>query len=106
MSMKELGGLKTGSPIGIDQHAKQSTISLRDASGAVVQNRQVSTEPIRCLEFLSKLKAQAGAEGYVALVALVAVCGFNDWLLDLLPKYGCVQAVLIQPDKKRKVKTD
>ena len=89
--------------LGIDQHAKQLTISLRDDSGAVVQYRQVSTEPTRCLEFLSKLKELAGAEGFVAVVE---VCGFNDWLLELLPKYGCVQTVLIQPEKKRKVKTD
>lgn len=89
--------------LGIDQHAKQLTVSLRDEVGAVVQSRQVSTEPLRCLEFLTKLKELAGASGYVAIVE---VCGFNDWLLELLPKFGCIQTVLIQPEKKSKVKTD
>ena len=50
--------------LGIDQHAKQLTVSLRDEVGAVVQSRQVSTEPLRCLEFLTKLKELAGACGY------------------------------------------
>lgn len=89
--------------LGIDQHAKQLTVSLRDEVGSVVQSRQVSTEPLRCLEFLTKLKELAGASGYVAIVE---VCGFNDWLLELLPKFGCIQTVLIQPEKKSKVKTD
>ena len=89
--------------LGIDQHATQITISLRDDTGTVVLNRQVSTEPTSCLAFLTKLRERAEGQGYVAIVE---VCGFNDWLLDLLPKYGCVQTVLIQPDTKRKVKTD
>ena len=38
--------------------------------------------------------------------AIVEVCGFNDWLLELLPKHGCRQVVLIQPEKKPQVKTD
>ena len=31
--------------LGIDQHARQITISLRDDSGDVLQARQVSTQP-------------------------------------------------------------
>ncbi len=31
--------------LGIDQHARQLTISLRDESGDVIQARQVSTQP-------------------------------------------------------------
>jgi transposase len=31
--------------LGIDQHARQITISLRDEHGDVVQARQVSTQP-------------------------------------------------------------
>ena len=89
--------------LGIDQHAKQLTVSLRNHNGDVVLKRQVSTEPKRCLEFLTGLKEKAGQDGYVAIVE---VCGFNDWLLALLPKYGCVQSILIQPTKKPKVKTD
>ena len=108
----ESAGLKTysvplGEPImlylGIDQHAKQITISLRNAQGDVILKRQVSTEPKRCVEFFTKLKETAGQAGYIAILE---VCGFNDWLLELLPKYGCKQTILIQPTKKPKVKTD
>ena len=39
----------TGEPImfylGIDQHAKQLTVSLRDIDGNVILKRQVSTKP-------------------------------------------------------------
>jgi len=89
--------------LGIDQHAKQLTISLRSSHGDVVLKRQVSTQPKRCLEFFAKLQQKAGDDGYIAIVE---VCGFNDWLLELLPKYGCSQTILIQPTKKPKVKTD
>lgn len=89
--------------LGIDQHAKQLTVSLRGGDGDVILNRQVSTEPERCLEFLTQLQVKAGDDGYRAIVE---VCGFNDWLLELLPKHGCRQVVLIQPEKKPQVKTD
>jgi transposase len=39
-------------------------------------------------------------------VAIVEVCGFNDWLLQLLPEYGCRETVLIQPERRSKQKTD
>lgn len=37
--------------LGIDQHAKQLTVNLRDSNGDVVLRRQVSTEPEKVLEF-------------------------------------------------------
>lgn len=89
--------------LGIDQHAKQITVSLRTDDGNIILNRQVSTEPERCFEFLAKLHEQSKPDGYIAIVE---VCGFNDWLLELLPKYGCTQVVLIQPEKKPQIKTD
>jgi transposase len=89
--------------LGIDQHAKQLTISLRDESGSVRQARQVSTEPVRIANFLHELLLTCGTNGYYAIVE---VCGFNDWLLELLPKHGCSRVFLIQPEKKRKIKTD
>ena len=39
-------------------------------------------------------------------VAIVEVCGFNDWLLKLLAEYGCREIVLVQPEKRSKKKTD
>jgi transposase len=89
--------------LGIDQHAKQLTLSLRNSEGETILNRQVSTEPQRCLEFFLTLAEKAGDDGYAAIVE---VCGFNDWLLDLLPKHGCRRVVLIQPEKKPRIKTD
>ena len=39
-------------------------------------------------------------------MAIVEVCGFNDWLLKLLAEYGCREMILIQPEKRSKKKTD
>ena len=39
-------------------------------------------------------------------MAIVEVCGFNDWLLKMLTEYGCRETVLIQPEKRSKKKTD
>src|SRR5690606_14290021 len=39
-------------------------------------------------------------------MAIVEVCGFNDWLLQRLEQAGCREVVLIHPDKRAKRKTD
>ena len=39
-------------------------------------------------------------------MAIVEVCGFNDWLVKLLTEYGCREIVLMQPEKRSKKKTD
>jgi hypothetical protein len=41
--------------LGIDQHARQLTISLRDESGDVLQARQVSTQPEKLQAFFQRL---------------------------------------------------
>ena len=89
--------------LGIDQHAKQLTVSLRNPKGDVILRRQVSTEPKRCIAFFEQLKKKTEADGYICVVE---VCGFNDWLLLALPEYGATDVVLIQPKKRPKVKTD
>ena len=89
--------------LGIDQHAKQLTISLRNQNSDVILRRQVSTQPEKVTAFFEKLMDKAGDQGYAAIVE---VCGFNDWLLKMLPQYGCMQTVLIQPEKKPRIKTD
>ena len=89
--------------LGIDQHAKQLTLSLRNHEGDVTLSRQVSTDPKRFDEFFSELRDRAAERGFLAVIE---VCGFNDWLLEALPKYGCCDVVLIQPKKRPKVKTD
>jgi len=90
--------------LGIDQHKKQLTVNLRNETGDVLLKRQVSTEWARVREFLEALKKQAVREG--GFVAILEVCGFNDWLVKLLVEYGCRETILIQPEKRSKKKTD
>lgn len=89
--------------LAIDQHSKQLTVNVRNESGQAVIRKQVSTRGDAPREFLMRLAEQAGGDGYVAIVE---VCGFNDWLLDLLPLSGCREIVLIQPGEPGKRKTD
>ena len=90
--------------LAIDQHRKQLTVDLRNEGGDVILRRQVSTEWARVRKFLEELRTRSAPEG--GFVAIVEVCGFNDWLLKLLPEYGCRETVLIQPEKRSKRKTD
>jgi transposase len=90
--------------LGIDQHRKQLTVSVRDEAGNVVVRRQVSTEWGRVRAFFDKLRQAAEPEG--GFVAIVEVCGFNDWLLKMVSEYGCRETVLIQAEKRSKKKTD
>ena len=90
--------------LAIDQHRKQLTVNLRNEQGDVILKRQVSTEWPRVRSFLEEVQRTSAPEGGV--VAIVEVCGFNDWLLKLLPEYGCCQTIVIQPEKRSKKKTD
>lgn len=90
--------------LAIDQHRKQLTVNLRDEAGDVILRRQVSTEWERVREFFDGLRNQSATEG--GFVAIVEVCGFNDWLLHLLAEYGCRETVLVQPEKRPRHKTD
>ena len=91
--------------LGIDQHARQITISLRDDSGDVVQARQVSTQPEKIHAFFQQLTRERLHDG-ASFVAVLEVCGFNDWLIRLLHEYRCHKVILIQPDQRKKCKTD
>jgi len=89
--------------LGIDQHRKQLTVCVRDEQGDVILRRQVSTEWDRVRGFLAEICKRGGKAGWVAILE---VCGFNDWLLRLLDEYGCREVLLIQPEKRSKRKTD
>src|SRR5262245_21687699 len=91
--------------LGIDQHARQLTISLRDEGGDVVQARQVSTQPEKVHAFFQQLTHERLTEGE-SFVVVLEVCGFNDWLIRMLHDYRCHKVILIQPDDRRKCKTD
>jgi len=90
--------------LGIDQHRKQLTVSVRSEAGDAVLRRQVSTEWGRVRAFFDDLRRLAHPDG--GFVAIVEVCGFNDWLLKMLTEYGCRETVLIQVEKRSKKKTD
>jgi hypothetical protein len=49
--------------LGIDQHARQITISLRDDSGDVLQARQVSTQPEKINVFFQQLTRERLRDG-------------------------------------------
>lgn len=63
--------------LGIDQHARQVTISLRDETDDVVQARQVSTAPDKINDFFQQLTRERIRNGE-PFVAVLEVCGFND----------------------------
>src|SRR5438105_3487548 len=90
--------------MGIDQHRKQLTVSVRDEAGNVLLRRQVSTEWKKVRAFFSELRERASAYG--GYVVIVEVCGFNQWLLELLPEYGCLETIVVQPEEQARHKTD
>jgi len=91
--------------LGIDQHARQLTISLRDEGGDVVLARQVSTQPEKVQAFFQQLTRERLHDGE-SFVAVLEVCGFNDWLIRMLQDYRCHKVILIQPEDRKKCKTD
>mgnify|MGYP000081329694 CR=1 FL=1 len=62
--------------LGIDQHAKQITVCVRNEEGDTVLRRQVSTRPEKIEAFFEQF-TQMDAE----FMAILEVCGFNDWLI-------------------------
>lgn len=91
--------------LGIDQHARQITISLRNEDGDVLQARQVSTRPEKINAFFAQLTREQLRDDE-SFVAVLEVCGFNDWLIRMLQDYRCQKVIVIQPDDRKKQKTD
>ncbi len=91
--------------LGIDQHARQITISLRDENGDVLQARQVSTQPEKINAFFEQLTRER-LRNDESFIAVLEVCGFNDWLIRMLRDFRCHKVILIQPDERKKRKTD
>ena len=90
--------------LAIDQHKSQLTVNVRNEHGTVVQKGQVSTNRNDIDEFFAALVKKARKHrGYMAIVE---VCGFNDWLLEKLRKTRCSEIVVIQPDNSAVHKTD
>ena len=91
--------------LGIDQHARQLTISPRNDDGDVIQAQQVSTKTEKIQAFFDKLTRECTRDGK-SFIAVVEACGFNDWLIRLLRDYRCHKVILIQPEERKKRKTD
>ena len=87
--------------LAIDQHAKQITVCIRNEDGDTVLQRQVSTRPEK-IEFFFQQLTEMDAE----YMAILEVCGFNDWLIEKLRQWKCREIVLIHPEKPTKKKTD
>jgi hypothetical protein len=88
--------------LGVDQHARQITVSLRDEGGDVVQARQISTQPEKVHAFFQQLTRERLHVGE-SFVAVLEVCGFNDWLIRMLQNYRCHKVILIQPEDRQKM---
>ena len=79
--------------LAIDQHKNQMTINIRNEQGEVIQKGQVSTNPTDIDNFFATfVKKACKHRGYMAIVE---VCGFNDWLLEKLKKTQCKEIVVI-----------
>jgi len=90
--------------LAIDQHKNHLTINIRNEQGDVLQRGQVRTNPTDIDEFFVAFSKQVRQHrGYMAIVE---VCGFNDWLLEKLDKTGCKEIVVIQPEGSALNKTD
>ena len=87
--------------LAIDQHAKQITVCVRNEDGDTVLRRQVSTRAEKTEAFFQQL-----TEMDTEFMAIIEVCGFNDYLMKLLNDYGCREIVLIQPQQRSRRKTD
>jgi transposase len=89
--------------LAVDLHRKQLTVCILDENGDVISRRQVSTQWQRVRAFLAEVRRQAGEGGFVAILE---VCGFHEWLAQLLDEYRCREVILVQPEKKSKKKSD
>ena len=90
--------------LAIDQHRKQLTVNLRNEKGDVLVRRQVSTEWDKVREFFTDLRRRTSRGG--GYMAILEVCGFNDWLIKMLNEYDCQDIVLVHPTQRATKKTD
>jgi transposase len=67
--------------------------------------RQVSTKPEKIHEFLQRLTRERLQNGE-QFMAVLEVCGFNDWLIRMLRDYRCHKVIVIQPEDRKNHKTD
>jgi transposase len=66
---------------------------------------QASTQPEKAHAFFWQFTRER-LPSNEAFVAVLEVCGFNDWLIRLLHEYRCPKVILIQPEDRKLRKTD
>jgi len=90
--------------LAIDQHKEHLTINIRNEQGDVIRKGQIRTAPADINAFFDDfVKKARQCRGYMAIVE---VCGFNDWLLAKLKATECREIVVIQPEGSGLNKTD
>lgn len=90
--------------VGIDQHKRHLSFSVRNDQGKIILTQQVSTgwgDVDRFLESLQKRADESG--GYVVILE---VCGFNYWLVRRLKRWGCRRVYVIAAPPRLRNKTD
>ena len=90
--------------LAIDQHKHHLTINIRNEQGEVMQKGQISTHHAEVEDFFVAFFKKA--RKHRGFLAIVEICGFNDWLLEKLKKIGCSEIIVIQPDSSALNKTD
>lgn len=90
--------------VGIDQHKRHLTVCVRDEQGQIVSRRQVRTRWEEVDRWLEDLREQGTPDG--GYVAMVEVCGFNDWLIERLGRGGCRRVYVISAPDRVRQKTD
>lgn len=90
--------------LGIDQHKRHLTICLRNEQGDIELRRQVSTAWYDIDQFVQNLQDRTAVDG--GYVAVLEVCGFNEWLIERLRRAGCRRVYLIQAPERIRQKTD
>jgi hypothetical protein len=90
--------------LAIDQHKSQLTMNIRNEHGEVIQKGQFSTKPADIdrffVDFTKKSRKHRG------FMAILEVCGFNNWLLEKLEQHQCNEIVVVQPNTTALNKTD
>jgi transposase len=90
--------------VGIDLHKQSLTVCVRNEQGDVVLRRQVSSCWTEIDRFLEALQERSRPEG--GYLAILEVCGFHDWLLKRLGRWGCSRAYVVAAPPRVRNKTD
>ena len=91
--------------LGIDQHARQITISLRDENGDVIEARQVSTQPEKIHAFFQQTYRGA-VEGRRVVRRRAGSLRLQRLADPDAARLPLSKVILIQPEHRKKRKTD